>query len=130
MKSGLSDTNPIIVAAFKAALVHQGLLILIVLALLALAWTAARMRWIPWHATAHFGPSGAGPSPTRTVPPGQSTARRVLRVGFGILWVFDGLLQAQPAMAAGLPSQVIQPAAATSPSWVQHLVNWGATAWS
>ena len=44
--------------------------------------------------------------------------------------MFDGILQAQPAMAAGLPSQVIQPTAASSPGWVQHLVNWGGTTWS
>ena len=54
----------------------------------------------------------------------------MLRIGFGLLWVLDGLLQAQPRMAAGLPSQVIEPAAASSPHWVQHLVNWAGTAWS
>ena len=42
MKSGLSDTNPTIVAAFKAALLHQGLIIAAVLLLLALGWVAAR----------------------------------------------------------------------------------------
>src|SRR5205807_1677267 len=30
----------------------------------------------------------------------------------------------------GLPSEVIQPSASDSPSWVQHLVNWGGTIWS
>jgi cytochrome oxidase Cu insertion factor (SCO1/SenC/PrrC family) len=119
MQSGLSDTNPIIVAAFKAALLHQGLIIAAVLALLALAWLAAR----------EFSPGGSARE-SRWSFRGEGPARRVLRVGFGLLWLLDGLLQAQPAMAAGLPSQVIQPAAATSPSWVQHLVNWGATAWS
>ena len=59
-------------------------------------------------------------------PPG----RRLLRIGFGLLWIFDGLLQAQPAMAAGLPSQVIGPTAASSPRWVQHVVDWGAVTWS
>ena len=29
-----------------------------------------------------------------------------------LLWVFDGILQAQPKMAIGLPSQVIEPSAA------------------
>ena len=33
-------------------------------------------------------------------------------------------------MAAGLPSQVIKPAAANSPGWVQHIVNWAGTSWS
>ena len=53
-----------------------------------------------------------------------------LRVGFGLIWVLDGILQAQPKMAGGLASQVIEPAASASPSWVQHLVNWGGTIWS
>jgi cytochrome oxidase Cu insertion factor (SCO1/SenC/PrrC family) len=121
MKSGLSDTNPVVVAAFKAALLHQGLIIAAVLALLALAWVAAR----------EFGSAG-GLRLTWQSRRGSSelTARRVLRVGFGILWVVDGLLQAQPAMAAGLPSEVIQPGATGSPTWVQHVVNWGATSWS
>ena len=54
----------------------------------------------------------------------------MLRVGFGLLWVFDGILQAQPKMAIGLPSQVIEPTAASSPHWVQHVVNWAGTTWS
>ena len=33
-------------------------------------------------------------------------------------------------MAAGLPGQVMAPAAQTSPAWVQHVVNWAGTAWS
>ena len=33
-------------------------------------------------------------------------------------------------MAAGMPSQVIEPTAASSPAWVQHVVNWGGTIWS
>jgi cytochrome oxidase Cu insertion factor (SCO1/SenC/PrrC family) len=56
--------------------------------------------------------------------------RQVLRVGFGLLWVFDGILQGQPKMAIGLPSQVLAPVAASSPQWVQHLVNWAGTSWS
>ncbi|MFZ0077823.1 MAG: SCO family protein, partial [Trebonia sp.] len=64
------------------------------------------------------------------VPWHEPRARLVLRVGFGILWVFDGILQAQPQMAGGLPQEVIKPAAATSPAWVQHLVNWGGSIWT
>ena len=39
-------------------------------------------------------------------------------------------MQAQPKMAGGLAAQVIEPAAAASPVWVQHVVNWGGTIWS
>jgi cytochrome oxidase Cu insertion factor (SCO1/SenC/PrrC family) len=60
----------------------------------------------------------------------EARGRWLLRIGFGVLWILDGLLQAQPKMAAGLPSLVIEPTAASSPAWVQHLVNWGGTIWS
>src|ERR1700739_2752824 len=40
------------------------------------------------------------------------------------------MFQSQPKRAAALAAQVIQPTAAASPSWVQHLVNWGGTIWS
>jgi cytochrome oxidase Cu insertion factor (SCO1/SenC/PrrC family) len=54
----------------------------------------------------------------------------VLRIGFGVLWLVDGILQAQPQMAGGLPSTVIAPSAAASPHWVQDVVNFGGTIWS
>jgi cytochrome oxidase Cu insertion factor (SCO1/SenC/PrrC family) len=128
MNSGLSDTNPVLVAAFRAALVHQGLILLALLVLLCLALVGAR-EWVPsarpasgsrWLATGLAWAGGAG----------EPGGRRLLRIGFGILWIFDGILQAQPAMAAGLPGQVIEPTAASSPDWVQHVVNWAGTAWS
>ena len=75
--------------------------------------------------------AGAGAAPAATArPPAEPAWRRLLRIGFGLLWVFDGILQAQPKMAVGLPSQVIEPTAASSPHWVQHLVNWAGTTWS
>ena len=46
MNSGLSDTNPTIVAAFKSALLHQGLIVAGLLLLLGLGWLAMR-EWLP-----------------------------------------------------------------------------------
>ncbi len=43
--------------------------------------------------------------------------------------MFDGLLQAQPQMAGGMPA-LLQAADAGSPGWVVDLVNWGANIWS
>jgi cytochrome oxidase Cu insertion factor (SCO1/SenC/PrrC family) len=60
----------------------------------------------------------------------EAPGRRLLRIGFGLIWILDGILQAQPKMAGGLAAQVIEPAAAASPAWVQHVVNWGGTIWS
>ena len=123
MNSGINANDPTVTAAFRAALAHQGLIALAIVVLIALLWAASK-AWLPPRAQASAG-RGAGLA-WSTEPDG----RRLLRIGFGLLWVFDGILQAQPAMAAGLPSQVIQPTAASSPGWVQHLVNWGGTTWS
>jgi cytochrome oxidase Cu insertion factor (SCO1/SenC/PrrC family) len=120
MNSGLDSDNPTIVAAFRSALLHQGIFVLAVFAVLALAWLVIR-EWGRPALTRAGSRLDAGPEPA---------GRQLLRIGFGVIWIFDGLLQAQPAMAEGLPSQVIQPAAATSPDWVQHIVNWAGTSWS
>ena len=125
MNSGLDVGDPAVVAAFKAALVHQGLIALLIFGLLGLAWITIRAG-LPAAAAA-----GAGPAPEATAATVAEPAwRRLLRIGFGLIWVFDGILQAQPKMAVGLPSQVIEPTAAASPDWVQRLVNAGGTTWS
>ena len=99
---------PAIAAAFQAALVRQGLVVLLVFAILGLA-RLSRRAW-------PGGGRGRRRSAGEAVP-AEPAGRRVLRVGFGLLWLFDGVLQAQPKMPAGLPSQVIQPVAASSPHW-------------
>ncbi len=101
MNSGLSPDDPTLVAAFRSALLHQGAIALVIIAWLWLVWaTARRWRLTTPEATAAAdadGPAGRG----RGVP--EPRARRLLRVGFGVIWILDGILQAQPKMAAGLP---------------------------
>ena len=121
MNSGINVSDPTVVAAFKAALVHQGLIALLIVALVGLSWVTVR-TWTPVAAQAGAGTGG----PVLAEP----AWRRLLRIGFGLVWIFDGILQAQPKMAIGLPSQVIEPTAASSPRWVQQVVNWGGTNWS
>src|SRR3984885_9800300 len=120
MNSGLNPADPTIVAAFRSALVHQWVIVALIFVLLLVAWGVTR-AWAGGHGATAAGSPAPGHEPR---------ARRLLRVGFGILWVFDGILQAQPQMAGGLPQEVIKPAAATSPAWVQHLVNWGGSIWT
>jgi cytochrome oxidase Cu insertion factor (SCO1/SenC/PrrC family) len=124
MRSGLNQANSVLVAAFRSALIHQGLVALLILVSFAIIWASAR-EWLPAFAKRGYR-AWASARGQAEPPPGRS----VLRIGFGLIWVFDGILQAQPAMAAGLPGQVIAPAADGSPGWVKHLVNWSGTAWS
>ena len=123
MNSGVNIDDPTVVAAFKAALLHQGLIALLIFALLGLAWVSVR-AWQPF-ARNGAPEAAAAPAPVQAEP----AWRQVLRIGFGLLWIFDG--SSGPAqMAIGLPSQVLEPVAASSPRWVQHLVNWAGTSWS
>ena len=125
MNSGINVNDPTVVAAFKTALVHQGIIALLIFALLGFAWITVR-AWLPAASTT----SGETSAGTPALAVAEPSWRQLLRVGFGLLWVFDGILQAQPKMAIGLPSQVIQPTAAISPHWVQLVVNWAGTTWS
>jgi len=149
MNSGLNPADPTLVAAFRSALLHQGTIALLIIAFLWLLWATART----WRLAAPGTKTGETHGTTQTG--GSRTARgfsaergawaarggarggireargrRLLRVGFGLLWIIDGILQAQPKMAGGLAAQVIEPTAAASPGWVQHVANWGGTIWS
>jgi hypothetical protein len=122
MSSGSDRADRLLAAAFRSALLHQGLIVLLIVAVVVAAWVwrdrwmAPRLRgWLRGLA----GP--AGPEPA---------GRRLLRIGFGLLWLFDGILQAQPNMPAGVPSQVIEPTAGVSPPWVQHVVHLGQVVWT
>jgi cytochrome oxidase Cu insertion factor (SCO1/SenC/PrrC family) len=119
MISNPGSGSTVLVSAFRSALLHQWMIVVLIFALLLLAWGTSRTV---------FSGSAAGASPASR-PWREPRARLLLRVGFGIIWLFDGLLQAQPQMPVGLADQVIQPTAAGSPGWVQHLVNFGVNLW-
>src|SRR5215469_12348252 len=108
MNSGVNVNNPLVTAAFKSALLHQGIIAIVIFAVLGLAWIALR-AWLP----AGGGPGAAADAGRPDEPVIAEPAwRQLLRLGIGI------------------PSQVIKPVAASSPTWVQHLVNWAGTTWS
>jgi hypothetical protein len=121
MIGGRGAAGLAIVAEFKSAVLAEGTFLFLVFVLLAVSWTACRevllARARAWLAA------------QRGRWPGEPPWRRVLRIGFGVLWIIDGLLQAQPLMPVGLPSQVIQPASAGSQAWVVRLVDWGTQSW-
>jgi hypothetical protein len=120
MSPGLNVIDPKVVSAFRSALIHQGLA-LVILTLMAFAWLAVRRRGRAGAADE----VGAGRRPTA-----GPVGRLVIAVGFGNLWLFDGILQTQPKMPLGLPSLVIEPAADSSPHWVQGTAHWAGALWS
>ncbi len=117
--------NSTIIGAFHDALVRQGAAIFVILVLLVVAWNG--LRSMQYRRAAARGERYPGPRPV--VGP-EPIARRVLRVGFAVLWIVDGLLQIQPGMPLGLASGVLQPGAVGSPGWVQRLVGVAVGAWS
>ena len=103
--------NPLIDSSFHSALAHQLLVVLAVLVVCALGFNVVRTlqyRRLQQAGTSSF------PSASRRQSP-EPLARRVLRIGFGCLWIFDGLLQLQSSMPLGLPSGVLQPGGALPP---------------
>ena len=121
MGRALQTGNSLIVSSFHTALLHQ----LLVVAVCAIGFNVVRTaQYRRLRAQGHTNFPSARPTTA------EPLARRVVRVGFGVLWILDGLLQLQSSMPLGLPSGVIQPAASTSPQWVQHIVNSGVTIWS
>jgi cytochrome oxidase Cu insertion factor (SCO1/SenC/PrrC family) len=117
--------NASIVAEFRHALAWQGALVLVLVVVLFVGWN--QLRSMQYRRAVARGE----PFPHVTAPgTPEPTARRFLRIAFGILWTFDGLLQLQSGMPTGLVGGVIKPAAATSPGWVQHLVDSGVTVWA
>lgn len=139
MGSGLGSLDPTIVAAFRDALLHEGLLVLLILGLVVVAWRV--LRAVESRSVSPGTRAGArvAAAPGRvasaslvgvwTAGP-EAAGRRLLRLSFGCLWVLDGILQAQPAMPLGMTTRVIDPVAAVSPTWVQHVASAGATVWS
>jgi cytochrome oxidase Cu insertion factor (SCO1/SenC/PrrC family) len=126
MGRSLPTGSSLIVSSFHTTLLHQFFVVVGILLAGLVAFNVIRTvqyRRLSAHGQKTF-PSGVrvfGPEPP---------ARRVVRIGFGLLWILDGLLQLQSAMPLGLPSSVVQPSAASSPAWVRHVVNSGTTIWS
>src|SRR3984885_15570961 len=123
----LSTANPAIVSAFQSTLLHQLLIVLVVLLVIAVAWNLLRGAQLRRAVAAREQNLVDDEVVDRSSEP---LARRILRIGFGLVWVFDGILQAQSAMPIGLANQAIKPAANGSPSWVVHLVNSGVLIWN
>ncbi|MCI0182273.1 MAG: hypothetical protein OWR52_10445 [Acidibacillus sp.] len=56
--------------------------------------------------------------------------RRTLRVGLGLLWVLDGLLQAQPDMSSEFIPNIVNPSISSLPPFLYNLVEPLVVLWS
>ena len=73
MSSGLNLSDPAVVAAFKAALVHQGLIALLIFALVGLAWITIRAG-LPSAAAARAGTTPEATAAAAAEPGGACCA--------------------------------------------------------
>ncbi len=113
-----------IISAFHTALIHQWLIVLGILTLLVIVWNVVRARQLQ-----HLAAGGPESSSTQSHLR-EPRGRQLLRISFGLLWLFDGLLQLQSQMPVSLANNVTAPAAQSSPSWVRHLVSVGVDLWN
>lgn len=115
-QKGVSITNALTVAAFHHSAYQVALYWIIAVAVVALVVAALTGR------IGSFNLSAAGL--------GEPRARTVLRVGFGVLWLIDGLLQFQPGMPLGLANDVVQPAVAGAPTFFRPVLRHAITLWN
>ena len=109
-------TNPFVVALFRHTSVVT-MLPWIGLVALVLLVGAALTRQL-----SRFNQSAVG----LTEPRGH----HYLRVGFGVLWLIDGLLQLQAAMPLGLGNDVVAPMSRSTPSALQALIGHAVNIWN
>jgi hypothetical protein len=123
---GPNRNDPSVVAAFHQTLLYQGF---IVAGILVAVLVIANLLWAQQMREAgqpHPERSRTGDDRGRTDAP----ARRVLRVGFGLLWILDGVLQGQASMPQHLMPAVVLPAAQGSPGWLVSLVHDASMVWT
>lgn len=60
----------------------------------------------------------------------EPRARTVLRWGFGVFWLVDGILQFQPSMPLGLATSVVAGATSGTPSWLHSIMNSAIGLWN
>jgi cytochrome oxidase Cu insertion factor (SCO1/SenC/PrrC family) len=115
-RNNVTLLNPIVVSLFRHHLYVSSVYWIIGIALVCLlvATFTGRLNT--------FNVSRAGLSEPRS--------RTILRIGFGIIWVFDGILQFQPSMPLGLANDVVRPTVSGAPSWLHPLMFHAITLWN
>lgn len=110
MGDGINIHNPFVASEFYHSLQRHGLV--------ALALAVVLAAWFAWREQA---PADVSPEPS---------ARKVLRYGFGLLWILNGVLQMQSAMPLGLATNLLTDARDATPTWMRGPVNAAITLWN
>lgn len=123
MGDGLSHgpTSPVI-ASFQHDLVIVSFIVLVALVLLAVGW-----HLLDSYQEQH---RENEPEPKTVDRVSEAPARFILRIGFALLWLFDGILQTQASMPQQLASSGFAATTAGSPAWLVHLVHFGIALWN
>jgi hypothetical protein len=115
-RNNVTLLNPIVVSLFRHHLYVSSVYWIIGIALLCLlgATFTGRLN------TFNLSKSGLN----------EPRSRTILRIGFGIIWVFDGILQFQPSMPLGLANDVVRPTVAGAPSFLHPLMLHAIALWN
>ncbi len=127
----------LVARAFDSRLSQEAFVVLILLAITAVCFNVIKAQQLKRSVPKNPDVSVSGeaqPEIYRMNQPGkpnsaEASFKKILRVGFGILWVLDGLLQMQSSMPIELPNSVIAPSVSGSPEWVKEIVRYALEAW-
>ncbi|MGC2484670.1 MAG: SCO family protein [Acidimicrobiales bacterium] len=112
----ISLTNPTIVSIFHHHLYVTSIYWIIGIGLVLLLGATLLRRLT----TFNLSPAGLS----------EPRARTILRIGFGLIWLFDGILQFQPSMPLGLADVVVKPTIAGAPSFLHPLMLHSISLWN
>jgi hypothetical protein len=121
---GSGSNDPAVVAAFHRALWRGGLVVTLLALGVLIVWQLSRRRQLRLALSA---PTDAD---RRHALAGEPPARRFIRVSFGLLWIFDGILQGQASMPLGMIPRVVRPASSGSPEWIRDMVDSASAVWT
>ncbi len=131
MSRGVPPGNALIVSAFHSALIRQSVIVAGIFVLLATIWAVLVIGLRrPSAARVSTGAVVGAASTSHDRGDTEPAARRFLRIGFALLWIFDALLGLQTSVPLYVPSRVFEPSAASAPLWVRQVASFAVVVWS
>jgi cytochrome oxidase Cu insertion factor (SCO1/SenC/PrrC family) len=113
---GYSITNSLVTNAFTHSVFVTCMLWIIGIAFCVMVFSVLTRRILLFN----LSPAGLAEPRNRTY----------LRMAFGAIWLFDGILQFQAAMPLGLANNVVGPAMTGTPGWLHSLMLHGISVWN